>query len=132
MVMPSFPSAHLVVRQARLTLGPLQVIFNVMLGLEDASEFRERRVHRRECQCVIVLPRAVLLSLAKRHQKFPRVRWLSFGTRLHELANRLDHNGAFLAIADVDCLPVVFRQRGAQPIHTPERDLRMPAATIVW
>ena len=62
-MMPTLPRPHLIVRQPRLALGPLQALLDPVLRLEHPRQLRRRRRQRRVGQQIIVLPTAVALAL---------------------------------------------------------------------
>ncbi len=48
MMVPTLPRANLVLRQARFALGPPKRFFDAVFGIEDTSEFSQRRIKGRK------------------------------------------------------------------------------------
>ena len=129
---PRRPVPHLVVGRARLPLGTLKAFLNPVRRLGHARQFRERRLRFGVREVVIMLERTVSLEFAGHEQQLLRARAPRLGSRLHPALHDLDHQRAFLAVANLDPGPGVLGQRHAPSIQPQERAHGMAAAARVF
>ena len=131
MMMPTRPRTNLIVGQTRLALGALQAIFDSMLRLLHASQLRERRLGRSVGKMVIVFERLLPAPLARYEQQLLGTFATPFRLSGHPRADDLDHQRAFLRVADFDRGPGSGGQRGAPLVHSLERHDGRTAMTAI-
>src|SRR5882724_5981934 len=86
MMMPTTPGADFIIGQTGFALGTLQAFLDAMLRFAHPSKLSQRRVVWRIGQIVIMLHRAIRLTLANHHQRFVKTlprRALGADTNFH-------------------------------------------------
>src|SRR4029453_7923287 len=113
MMLPTPPITHLIVRQTRFALAPLETFFNTMFGFGHPGKFPQGCLWHRIGQIIVNLHYLVLVAVtvAYHHQRLLLTVLTPMGSGDYPSLHRLNHQRTFTAIAHVDPLPGFCTQR---------------------